>query len=221
MSVLVVGGSGFLGAEVVRQAVATQQRVDATYLTRPSDIVGPTWHVLDARDLAQAVGLMAALNPDVVVNAAYQQADWASTADGAAHVALAAASVGARLVHVSSDAVFSGAERRYYETALPDPITVYGTAKAAAETAIRAITPTAVVARTSLILGEGRSPHERLVHALAAGQRAGVLFTDDVRCPVHVTDLAAALLELAWSEHAGVCTMSLERMRSAGMRWEH
>jgi dTDP-4-dehydrorhamnose reductase len=31
-----------------------------------------------------------------------------------------------------------------------------------------------------------------------------VLFTDDVRCPIHVTDLAAALLELAASSHAGI-----------------
>jgi dTDP-4-dehydrorhamnose reductase len=46
--------------------------------------------------------------PDAVINAAYRQSDWATTADGAAHVALAAAAAGARLVHVSSDAVFSG-----------------------------------------------------------------------------------------------------------------
>jgi dTDP-4-dehydrorhamnose reductase len=31
-----------------------------------------------------------------------------------------------------------------------------------------------------------------------------LLFTDDVRCPVHVADLAAALLELASSDHAGI-----------------
>lgn len=31
-----------------------------------------------------------------------------------------------------------------------------------------------------------------------------MLFTDEVRCPVHVTDLAAALLELASSDHAGI-----------------
>jgi dTDP-4-dehydrorhamnose reductase len=35
------------------------------------------------------------------------------------------------------------------------------------------------------------------VHALASGAAAGALYTDDVRCPVHVSDLAAALLELA------------------------
>jgi dTDP-4-dehydrorhamnose reductase len=43
-----------------------------------------------------------------------------------------------------------------------------------------------------------------MVHALASGAASGVLFTDDVRCPVHVADLAAALLELAAAPHAGV-----------------
>ena len=44
----------------------------------------------------------------------------------------------------------------------------------------------------------------RMVHDLASGARNGVLFTDDVRCPVHVADLAAALLELASSDATGV-----------------
>jgi dTDP-4-dehydrorhamnose reductase len=43
-----------------------------------------------------------------------------------------------------------------------------------------------------------------MVHALASGATNGVLFTDDVRCPVHVDDLAAALLELAAATTAGV-----------------
>jgi dTDP-4-dehydrorhamnose reductase len=109
-----------------------------------------------------------------------------------------------RLVHVSSDAVFSGAAIRYDETSVPDPTTPYGAAKAAAETVVKAVCPGAVIARTSLIIGDGGSLHERRVHALAAGRITGVLFTDEVRCPVHVADLAAALLELAASEHAGI-----------------
>jgi dTDP-4-dehydrorhamnose reductase len=144
----------------------------------------------------------------LVINAAFQQGDWASTADGAAHVAVAAASVAARLVHVSSDAVFSGNAFRYDETSVPDPTTPYGAAKAAAETVVKAVSPTAVIARTSLIIGDGGSFYERHVHALATGQSAGVLFTDDVRCPVHVADLAAALLELASSGHVGICHLA-------------
>ncbi|GAA2001347.1 sugar nucleotide-binding protein [Nocardiopsis rhodophaea] len=147
---------------------------------------------------------MAAVRPVVVINAAYQQSDWASTAHGAAHVALAAAAVGARLVHVSSDAVFSGAAVRYDETAAPDPTTPYGAAKAAAETAIQAVSPAAVIARTSLVIGDGGSHHERRVHALVTGEITGVLFTDEVRCPVHVSDLAAALLEFASTRHVGI-----------------
>ena len=43
------------------------------------------------------------------------------------------------------------------------------------------------------------------MHALVAGTAAGVLYTDEVRCPVHVADLAAALLELAAAPPAGTC----------------
>ncbi len=79
---------------------------------------------------------------------------------------------------------------------MPDPVTPYGAAKAAAETAVRLLGPDAAVARTSLIIGNGQSEHERLAHALIAGTREGVLLTDDMRCPVHVEDLAAPLWEL-------------------------
>ncbi|SDS29336.1 sugar nucleotide-binding protein [Jiangella sp. DSM 45060] len=203
MKVLVVGGSGFLGGELVRQARAAGHDVAATYLTRPGGDDGVVWRALDVRRRDDVGALVAAVRPDVVVNAAYRQSDWAITADGAAHVALAAAASAVRLVHVSSDAVFSGAAVHYDETAVPDPVNPYGAAKAAAETAVRAIAPHGVVVRTSLIIGDGGSPQEAFVHDLAAGRRDGVLFTDDIRCPVHVADLAAALLELAASARTG------------------
>lgn len=92
----------------------------------------------------------------------------------------------------------------YDESCLPDPVTPYGAAKAAAETGVLAVHPKAAVVRTSLIIGHGRSVHERPVHQLAAGALDGTLFTDDIRCPVHISDLAAALLELALSGAAGI-----------------
>ncbi|MFI7041994.1 SDR family oxidoreductase [Microbispora rosea] len=204
MRILIMGGSGFLGDELVRQSAAEGHAVAATCLTRPGTAAGADWLPLDVRDRAATLDLIGAFAPDVVVNAAYRQSDWVTTAVGAAHVAVAAAAIGARLVHVSSDAVFSGKAITYAEDSVPDPATPYGTAKAAAEAAVQAITPTGVIARTSLIIGDGGSPHEGMVHALASGGTRGVLFTDDVRCPVHVRDLAAAVLELARSDRAGV-----------------
>ena len=191
MRLLVTGGrTGYLGRHVV--AEATEHEVIA---------VGSG--DADLRDPRAVEALIAQHRPDAIVHTAYVQSDWHVTATGAAHVATAAARHGARLVLVSSDVVFSGADGRYAESAPPDPITAYGAAKAAAETTALAVCPDVVVARTSLILGDGTSQHERLVHALAAGAE-GALFDDEQRCPVHVTDLAAALVELAGNDLQGV-----------------
>ncbi|WP_018826034.1 sugar nucleotide-binding protein [Salinispora arenicola] len=110
-------------------------------------------------------------------------------------------------MYVSSDAVFSGREVDYDESAPPDPIYRYGAAKAA-ETAVAAVDPAAAVARTSLILGYGRGQHEILTRELIAGRVQGALFTDMVRKPVHVDDLADALLELASSNYRGVLNVA-------------
>jgi dTDP-4-dehydrorhamnose reductase len=205
MTVLIVGGSGFLGAELVRQASAAGHRVAATFATRPCDGPEATWYEVDLRDGDRVDEIVASLAaPCVVINASSGSADWAVTADGSVRLAMAAAKYGCRLVHVSSDAVFSGARGRYDESCPPDPVTPYGAAKAAAETGIRLLAPDAVIARTSLIIGGIQSEHVRLVHDLATGSRSGALFTDDIRCPVHVGDLAAALLELAFTDARGI-----------------
>ncbi|TJZ58947.1 NAD-dependent epimerase/dehydratase family protein [Streptomyces piniterrae] len=204
MKVLIMGGSGFLGTELVRQATAAGWETAATYHSRPSSVPGASWHRLDLRAPGHVDDVLGAVAPDVVINATSGGSDWAVTADGSIRVAMSATERGCRLVHVSSDAVFSGSRIPYDETCLPDPVTPYGAAKAAAETAVRLLAPTAAVARTSLIIGHGGSAHERMVHALAADTRDGILFTDDIRCPVHVEDLASALRELAMSGQAGM-----------------
>jgi dTDP-4-dehydrorhamnose reductase len=204
---LVTGATGYLGRRVAARAAAAGWSVVGTYLARPSD-----WarEPLDIRDAEAVRRLLVRVRPDAVVHAATgrDREDWSATADGAAHVAVAAAGVGARLVHVSSDAVFSGRQVDYDEAALPDPVNRYGAAKAAAETAVRAVAPDAAVVRTSIILGDGRGQHELLTHALASGRLDGVLFTDEIRTPVHVDDLADALVELADTGYHGVINVA-------------
>ncbi|MFE9454855.1 SDR family oxidoreductase [Streptomyces sp. NPDC006739] len=205
MKALIIGGSGFLGAELIRQAQAAGHTTAATYYaTKPDDASQAAWYRLDLRDMKRLDAVMAEFSPHLIINASSSKADWAVTAQGPVRLALAAARCGSRLVHVSSDAVFSGARVHYDETCMPDPVTPYGAAKAAAETAVLAVHPKTVIARTSLIVGDGHSVHERAVHELAADVRSGVLFTDDIRCPVHVADLAAALLELASCDASGI-----------------
>ncbi len=206
MTTLIIGGSGFLGTELIKQARAAGHRTVATYhSTVPASTSDAEWYPVDLRDPDRMAVVAAEVRPRLIINASSGGDDWATTARAPVRLAMIAKQHGSHLVQVSTDAVFSGISRsRYDETCLPDPITPYGAAKAAAETGVLAVHSQAAVVRTSLIIGHGRSVHEHLVHQLAAGTTEGVLFTDDIRCPVHVSDLAAALLELAEHGAAGV-----------------
>jgi dTDP-4-dehydrorhamnose reductase len=106
---------------------------------------------------------------------------------------------------MSSDALFDG-ERMgsYTEQDDPSPITPYGEAKAAAERLVAEAHPAALIVRTSLIYGGKQpGPHEQLALDALAGRADIAFFTDELRCPIAVGDLAAALLELAPTDRAG------------------
>ena len=213
MTVLVVGASGSLGSEVARQASAAGRSVAGTSTTGTSS--GGTsaagtveWARLDVTDRAATLALVRAVRPTLVINTAYAVRSWRVCADGAAHVALAAADVGARFVHLSTDALHAGRPAPYLDTEEPTPVHTYGAAKAAAETAVAAITPDAVIVRTSLIIGDDRSQQVRLIVDLATGRQPGRLFTDEFRRPVAVADLAAAVLELAATDYAGLINVA-------------
>lgn len=204
---LVTGATGFLGHRVVHHAAGAGWTVVGTYLNQPGETAEER---LDIRDPAAVRDFVRRVRPDVIVHAAAgrERNDWRANADGAAHIAVAAAADGVRLVHVSSDAVFSGRDVEYDETALPDPVNSYGAAKAAAETAVRAVCPDAAIVRTSLILGYGLGGHELMTQRLITGDLRGALFTDEIRKPVHVDDLAAALVELAGNGYGGVLNVA-------------
>ncbi|MEV4508651.1 sugar nucleotide-binding protein [Dactylosporangium sp. NPDC049525] len=198
---LVTGASGYLGGAVAARCGAVK---------------APR---VDIRDLGALSALFASVRPATVVHTATTLGNkggspedlWPVVAAGAANVAIAARSVGARLVHVSSDAIFAGRDAPYTEADVPSPVFDYGAAKAAAEEAVAAVDPGAALVRTSLIVSGGRgelSRHERTCLDLAKGAASGALFTDEIRCPIAVDDLAAALVKVAATDYAGVLNVA-------------
>jgi dTDP-4-dehydrorhamnose reductase len=210
---LVVGGSGELGRQIVATAGAWE--VHATFLTRPPSAPGATWHRLDIADRQAVRALVAQVGPAAVFHVAvsgHTQAGAASDAafrtaivDGGRYVAEAAAEAGARCIVMSTDLVFDGVRGNYTEEDSPNPILLYGQAKADMERALLALDTDLSIVRTSLILTlEPMGKHvDWIVSALRRGERR-ILFTDELRCPIWSDDLAAALLELTELDYRGL-----------------
>jgi dTDP-4-dehydrorhamnose reductase len=202
MRLLITGGAGYLGSELTRQALEGGCEVAATCFVQRPTAASSRLVALDIRDQSAVDGLFAEVRPDVIIHTAYRQGGpdlWATTAEGAGIVARAARQVGARLIHLSSDALFDGErEGAYAEHDQPSPITPYGQAKAEAERLVAQFHPQALIVRTSLLYG-GTTPgvHEQLILDAVDGRVDLAFFRDELRCPVVVGELAAALLELA------------------------
>lgn len=126
----------------------------------------------------------------------------------AAHLAEAARAFGARLVHLSSDLVYSGkGSGGYVETDPVDPVTVYGRTMAEGERIVRATDPTAAVLRISLPMGPSFNGHAGAIDWIQSRFRHGrpaTLYFDEVRSCTYTDDLNRVFERFLAEDHAGL-----------------
>jgi dTDP-4-dehydrorhamnose reductase len=128
--------------------------------------------------------------------------------DSAVNVAETGRRFGARLVHLSSDLVFSGkGAGGYVEADGVDPVTVYGKTMAEGEAAVREIDPAAAILRISLPMGPSFNRHAGAIDWIQSRFRAGrpaTLYIDEVRSCTYTDDLNRVFARLLAGDFAGL-----------------
>ena len=145
-------------------------------------------------------------NPDVLIHTACsdKSGNWEALLATAALLSHQSNERGIRFIHLSTDHVFNGGQAPYDESHPRCPLTEYGKVKAQAEELIRSLNPHSTIVRTSILydLFSPDRTFQRILDAETKGEPIG-LFTDEIRSPVWVENMADALLELATLDFFG------------------
>jgi len=203
---LVTGAGGQLGSTVgpaIRRSPAGHEVIEVDHST------------LDIGDRDAVDAVVSDVVPDVIVNAAAMtdvdgcerdpDAAYRCNALALRHMGTAADRIGAHVVHVSTDFVFSGdADRPYTEWDATDPASVYARSKLAGEHELAASCRSWAVARTSWVFGRpGGDFISWVLDTARRGELRGVV-DDETGSPTLAADLAGMLVRLAVEQRRGL-----------------
>jgi dTDP-4-dehydrorhamnose reductase len=212
--VLVVGAGGQLGQELQRTVAPGMECVP---MTRAQ---------LDIADAAIIARHLAAITPQIVVNAAaYTAVDKAESEPEVAHrcnavgpgiLAEACARQGIRLIHISTDFVFDGTSSEpYAPEAAAAPLGEYGRSKRAGELAVQNAQPQALILRTGWLYSSYGNNFVKTMLRLMRERDALAVVTDQIGTPTWAYSLAEVVWAATtrpqlsgiyhWSD-AGVCS---------------
>lgn len=204
---LITGASGLLGANLV---LAAMNNHDVIAVCHEHPIRLPD-HVVVEADLSienNVRELFRKTSPDWVIHCAaatdvdrcQEDPGWAASLnrDMAGYVAEAARECRARLIHISTDAVFDGAAAPYAEEDLAGPINVYGKTKLEGERIVSEMNADAAIIRCNIFGWNARPKHNLAEWFIDHLERDETCpgFTDVLVSPILVNNLGDVLLEI-------------------------
>ena len=212
MKVIVVGGSGLLGQQLVQLLKQKKFDVFATYNSERINKDG--FFPLDITKNDDTNAFITGIKPDVVVlTAAFTDVDaceqhketaFSVNVTGTGNVANACESVGAKMVYISSDYVFNGEKGNYKEVDNTDPVDYYGFTKLKGEEQVQNICSDYIIARTSVLYGAHKPNFVTWILSKLEQNKSISIVTDQIVSPTHTLDLSEQLVTLLDHDASGI-----------------
>ena len=214
----VTGGSGLLGCKLL-QASQGSYEVLSLDVAEPGVFISSVINhaVCDITDAEALNRQLERFHPDVIIHTAAftdvngcekdEQKAQNVNVQGTLNVARACQSMGAKLIHLSTDYVFDGSAGPYKETDEPNPINVYGRTKLESEQIVRNLVEDFVIARAMVLFGYVTGVRQNFVTWLIGElqRKKPIHIVDDqYGTPTLADDLALALLLLEKSGAKGL-----------------
>ena len=214
MKILVIGGTGLVGSNLIQYNSETDHKIVGTFHTETSEKPEIS-HSLDKTDDTAVSRVITEVNPDAIIDtAAFHNVDlcenerkkaWDVNAQGSRNVADAANTVNAHYVFISTDYVFDGtpSEAPFREDDPVNPINYYSRTKYAGEQAARIASKWAVL-RTSVVYGISKPNFVTwAVSELQDGKEIDIV-DDQTSTPTYARDLAKACVDVVEESVTGV-----------------
>lgn len=220
MTILITGAKGQLGNELTKiLGEGTSELGVLPLFYSQSKVISVDVDELDITDLSAVRSFFAVHTPFLVYNcAAMTNVDGCETnediayqvnAIGPKNLAIACEQHGSRLLHVSTDYVFSGdGKRPYLESDEPSPNTAYGRTKLLGEKFVLDYCSNSCICRTAWLYGYVGNNFVKTMLRLAREKGSLMVVNDQVGNPTNAVDLAYQLLLIGASSFTGVfhCT---------------
>ena len=206
MKVLVLGAAGQVGSEID----AAFTRISGAGRGGVLSVIKLTRTNCDVGDLSIIEAVIDEHQPDWVINAtAYTAVDQAESEPDVAYqinavapkiLAECCSPVGARLIHISTDYVFSGeGDEPFTEESSTQPLGVYGATKLAGEAAIKQALSAHIILRTSWVFGAQGKNFVKTMLKLSASRDEISVVADQFGAPTSARAIAETIASIVFS----------------------
>ncbi|VYU04861.1 dTDP-4-dehydrorhamnose reductase [Clostridium butyricum] len=220
MKILITGSKGQLGNElkdIINKGYSEIGKVSECI--NNSQVFDFDVDKLDITDLKSVKNVLNTIKPDVVINCAAatnvdgceSDEDFAFKVNslGPRNLAIVCEEMGAKLVQVSTDYVFSGVgEKPLTEYDLTAPYSVYGKTKLLGENYVREFCSKYYIVRTAWLYGYVGHNFVYTIRRLGKEKDSINVVNDQIGNPTHANDLAYHILKLIETDEYGIyhCT---------------